>query len=331
MVIKSHLSERSIESIINYLTVNDIDLQLDMYIKGVGFHSIKPNSVYPAEGHPATFHFNPETGRILDVSALVYIKRGEGSLMSHRFPASRKIREGDVFFLFPREWHSYQPDRETGWDEYWVTFDGSYFARYLHTLVNPEEPILHVGINDRIVELFQEMIYYAREKELCSQHILIGILLHILGHMHSIVRQKCHNSKEYDQIQRGCIMIRENIHQRFTIEEIASNLNMGYSSFRKSFKHFTGISPLQYTLNLKIEKAKEMLINTTLPVKEIAFSLNFDSAGYLSYVFRNKVGMNPQRYRESVVRGNTLLPVTPQEEKQPAREGEGVTPMEITG
>lgn len=306
MVVKSYLSQKSPESIINYLTVKNADLQLEMNVKGVGFHSIGPNSVYPADGHPAQFHFNPEMGRILDVFALVYIKRGKGSFQSHRFPASREIKEGDVIFLFPMEWHTYQPDRETGWDEYWITFDGSYFYRYLHTLVKPEEPILHVGINERIVELFLEMIHYAREQELCSQHILIGILLHILGHMVFNVRQKIENSKEYDQIQKGCILIRENIHQRFTVEEIAGKLNMSYSSFRKMFKHFTGLSPLQYVLNLKIEKAKEMLINTALPVKEIAFSLNFDSAGYFSYVFRNKVGMNPQYYRDSVIRGNAI-------------------------
>ncbi len=295
---KSLLSEKELDSIINYLTVKDADLQLDMYIKGVGFHSIKPNSAYPADGHPVRFHFNPEMGRILDVFALVYIKKGEGTYQSSRISTPRKIGEGDVFFLFPKEWHSYQPDKETGWDEYWVTFDGNYFARYLRSFVNPEEPFMHVGINERIVELFHEMIYHAREQELCSQHILIGILLHMIGLMISTVRLKSQNSKEYDQIQKGCILIRENIHRRFTLEEIASNLNMSYSSFRKMFKHFTGISPLQYVLNLKIEKAKEMLINTTLPVKEIAFSLNFDSAGYFSFVFRKKVGVNPLNYRE---------------------------------
>jgi len=174
--------------------------------------------------------------------------------------------------------------------------------------VNPQEPFLHVGIIDRIVELFHEMIDYIREQELCSQHILIGILLHILGRMNSTLRQKSRNSKEYDQIQKGCILIREKIHQRFTIEEIAGNLNMGYSSFRKMFKQFTGISPLQYTLNLKVEKAQEMLINTELPLKEIAFVLNFDSASYFSYVFKHKVGMNPQNYRDSVIRGNVSIP-----------------------
>lgn len=308
MVVKSLTPDKYPDSIINYLPVKDADLQLEMYIKGVGFHSIKPNSNYPAEGHPSRFHFNPEMGRVLDVFALVYIKRGEGTFKSHRFPAPRKIREGDVFFLFPREWHSYQPDKETGWDEFWVTFDGKYFNRFINSIADPEAPFLHVGINEHVVELFHEMIYYAREQELCSQHILTGILLHILGLMNATLRLKCRNSKEYEQIQKGCILIRENIYRRFTLEEIARDLNMSYSSFRKMFKQFTGISPLQYVLNIKIEKAKEMLINTADPVKEIAFALNFDSAGYFSFAFRKKTGMNPQRYRESVPQVNPFPP-----------------------
>ena len=44
----------------------------------------------------------------------------------------KRIAKGDVFFLFPGQWHSYRPFNNTGWDEYWITFKGDYFFNLLN-------------------------------------------------------------------------------------------------------------------------------------------------------------------------------------------------------
>ena len=74
-------------------------------------------------------------------------------------------------------------------------------------------------------------------------------------------------------------------------------MNVGYSWFRKLFKNYTGLSPGQYYLQLKIEKAKELLCNSNSPIKKIAQELNFDSSFYFSRIFKDKTGLKPTEYR----------------------------------
>ena len=66
------------------------------------------------------------------------------------------------------------------------------------------------------------------------------------------------------------------------------------------FKNYTGVSPLQYQLDLKVLRAKEMLLQTDRTVKEISYALGFQSIYYFSRVFKSKLGVAPTEIRRSV-------------------------------
>ena len=80
-----------------------------------------------------------------------------------------------------------------------------------------------------------------------------------------------------------------------TPEEIAKKAGMGYSLFRKLFKEQKNYAPVQYFQNLKIQKAIELLTTTTIPVKEIAYRLDFESPAYFSARFKKQTGKSPDR------------------------------------
>ncbi|PGH38989.1 MAG: hypothetical protein CRN43_11805 [Candidatus Nephrothrix sp. EaCA] len=98
-------------------------------------------------------------------------------------------------------------------------------------------------------------------------------------------------------------MFRSNISNPYSAEQAAEELNVGYSWFRKLFKNYTGVSPGKYYLQLKIEKAKELLSNSLVPVKEISIDLNFESNFYFSKIFKEKTGRTPTEYRKLMVNG----------------------------
>ena len=80
----------------------------------------------------------------------------------------------------------------------------------------------------------------------------------------------------------------------------AEESNIGYSYFRKMFKKYTGVPPVQYHLDLKILRAKEMLLNTDRSIKEISYDLGFQSIYYFSRIFKSKLGVSPSAIRKSV-------------------------------
>ena len=81
------------------------------------------------------------------------------------------------------------------------------------------------------------------------------------------------------------------------LEDLAMKLNISYSWFRRIFKEYTGYAPAKYFQELKLRKAKQLLIDTPLSVKEISFSLGFQSTEYFFMFFKKHTGFTPLGYR----------------------------------
>jgi AraC-like DNA-binding protein len=81
------------------------------------------------------------------------------------------------------------------------------------------------------------------------------------------------------------------------MEKLAQEHNVSYVWFRKAFKDIIGTSPGQYHLNIKIEKAAQMLRETTLTVSEVADKTGFESEFYFSRFFKKKMNTTPSEYR----------------------------------
>lgn len=82
------------------------------------------------------------------------------------------------------------------------------------------------------------------------------------------------------------------------IEAYIAGLSISQSWLRKSFRKRYGMSPAKYRQHLIFERARRLLKNTRLSIKEIAFQLGFDSQNYFSRVFKTHVGVSPLEYRE---------------------------------
>ncbi len=84
--------------------------------------------------------------------------------------------------------------------------------------------------------------------------------------------------------------MRQNVEHEINLEQLADQHHVGYSYFRKMFKKYTGVSPGQYHLQLKIMRAKDLLISTDKSIKEISYEHGFQSIYYFSKIFKKKVG-----------------------------------------
>jgi AraC-like DNA-binding protein len=82
------------------------------------------------------------------------------------------------------------------------------------------------------------------------------------------------------------------------MEDLANHFNVGYSYFRQMFRKYTGISPTQYHLSLRIQKAKDLLVSTEMSLKEIALELGFETYFYFSRIFKDKTGKSPMEFRK---------------------------------
>lgn len=282
-----------------YLVANDRDLLWGLTISTIGYEEIQPDDPYPTHGHADGYYFNVNDGRKLNEYQLLYILEGEGTFNSEHIKDA-PVTEGDLFLLFPGEWHTYHPTPKTGWKSYWIGFKGKNMDdRVAAGFLKPEKPIYHVGYSAEIIQLYKSAYKAAMEEKAYSQQLLAGIVNHLVGMMYSLERN-IELSKEHlyiDLINRARLRIREALESNLTIQDIAEELGLSYSNFRKQFKLYTGISPATYQQDLKLQRAKELLTTTSISIKEIAYRLNFDSPDYFSAKFKIKTGRKPSEMR----------------------------------
>ena len=156
-----------------------------------------------------------------------------------------------------------------------------------------------MGFSDEIVQLYKHAFDSAVIEAAYSQQLMAGIVNHLIGIMYSLERnlQLSKNQSHVDMISRARLRIREALESSLTIQQVAEDMGVSYSNFRKLFKEHTGISPAIYQQDLRLQRAKELLSTTDMSVKEIAYRLNFESPDYFSAKFKIKTGRRPSEFR----------------------------------
>ena len=282
-----------------YLVVNPRDVQWGLTVSTVGYEEIGVADTYPTRGHADGYYFDIDKGRVLNEYQLLYITEGEG-IFNSAHAKDIPLKAGDLFLLFPGEWHTYYPTGKHGWKSYWIGFKGKNVDdRVKAGFLSVDKPIYHVGFSADIIRLYEEAYKRAQEEAPYLQQILAGIVNHLVGLMYALERSM-ELSKDHtrvDMINLARLRIRESLEADLTIQQIAEDLGVSYSNFRKLFKEFTGISPALYQQDLRLQRAKELLATTSLSIKEIAYRLRFESPDYFSSKFKIKTGKKPSEFR----------------------------------
>lgn len=280
-----------------YLTINPSDQKWGLTTHSVGHQVISENEAYPPQVHPTRYLFNIENGRILNEYQLLYITKGRGMFSSESSGRSQ-VKEGYMFLLFPGEWHTYRPDPETGWNEYWIGFDGRIMDEWVKDgFFHMESPVFNIGLNEEIIALYKRAIIIAEAQEANYQQALSGIACNLVSMALYLSRNRDFNKSDVaSQMNQAKIAVHENI-SAITPEELARITCMSYSKFRKIFKEYTGFAPSQYIQEVRITMAKELLTNTSKSIKEIAIELGYENKDYFFTVFKKVTGNTPITYR----------------------------------
>ena len=281
-----------------YLIVNERDKRFGLSVTTVGFQAIRAGSVYPPRNHPDAYYFTAQKGRVLHEYQLVYITKGRGTFASDTTP-SVDISKGQILFLFPGQWHTYAPLQKTGWNEYYIGFEGPIIDNLVkNSFISKENQILDIGINEELASLFARALEVAEADKTAAQQYLSGIVLHIMGAVLAISQNKRYEVDNAAQkIESAKIIMHENVYKDIDPEELALKLGISYSWFRKVFKEYTGYAPAKYFQELKLRKAKQLLIESSMSVKEICYESNYTSTEHFFSVFKKRTNFTPTEYR----------------------------------
>ncbi|GAA4950563.1 AraC family transcriptional regulator [Algibacter agarivorans] len=273
------------------------DKKWGFYVNNLGRTVIEKNSVYPSKDHPDNYVFTWDKGRVLEEFHMVLITKGKGAFESTK-TGKVKISDGDIFLLFPGEWHRYKPKKKTGWTERWIGFSGDIAKQFLSNgFFSPNDPIISKCNKTNVLNYFNTLFKLFDEEPFGFQKTASGICIQLMAELHNIKNGGNNLEHLNTMVSRAKGIMYKNIDKSIDLIKIASDLGISYSKFRLDFKTQTGVSPLQYYLLLKVEKSKELLLNTKKTQKEIAYELGFESDYYFNRLFKSKTGLAPGKFR----------------------------------
>lgn len=226
-----------------------------------------------------------------NTACIEYVVSGKG----HVFIDGKEytLHAGDTYYLPEGHDHYYYADRDEPWEKMWVNFSGV-FADRLAAICGVGETFHYPALNTS--DLLQKMHHYAAHAdpslafEQCS-----SILSQLFIRMSNSLLAP---SVPYGSpVEKMVLYIEQHAAEALTLEQIAAVCQKSVSQAERLFRAERGCSLYHYVLEQKLTIARQLLTETGMTVKDIAFYLSFNDEFYFSGLFRRKVGMSPTKYR----------------------------------
>ncbi|MED4958592.1 AraC family transcriptional regulator [Paenibacillus macerans] len=218
----------------------------------------------------------------------------------------RRCCPGDTFVIFPGVLFSYEADSQNPWHYAWVALKGAGVSRQLADVgITPGSPVCHSGdiaALHRPYTRIRSAFRHADDPRLESLEASgwLTLLFHQLGlaNRELLPAPETMEPAMIDrQVEQAVRWITLQYHQPISIGELSRRLGYHRAHLFHAFKARTGLSPKQYLMKVRIEKAKELLAGP-LTVDQIAASVGFNDALYFSRQFKKATGLPPSEYRK---------------------------------
>ncbi|MBK6936922.1 MAG: AraC family transcriptional regulator [Chitinophagaceae bacterium] len=205
------------------------------------------------------------------------------------------------FFILPQnKSHAYGSSGDHPWTIYWIHFGGSAIAELnkIQAIEKHFKPS-YIKNSDEIISIFNKIyktlqLGYSIDNLLFANMCLSQFLtLFVYNFRHF----ESSGTDKLDCVDNAILYMREHINENIPLSELSKHYNYSVSRFSNLFKKKTGYAPIDYFLQMKMQKACQQLDFTNQSVKEVAFSMGFDDPYYFSKRFRTIIGVSPKKYR----------------------------------
>ena len=232
---------------------------------------------------------------------MLYIKKGYGHFLIKG--KMQKVTAPSIVLYKPHERQNYIYEKNKNAYVFWIHFSVSMVEHYLNKYrinyplmkLSREFPLYEACVNRLLVEIQSEF-----SADIC------GALLHTLLIDLSRVYSQTPNEASRSANSTDMLSLMHELMQRtfaedHTVKHYADMCDLTEIHFIKIFREKFGITPHRYIIHLRIDKASQLLMETTLSVQAIANSVGFENAFYFSRLFKSITNLTPTEFRKKYI------------------------------
>ena len=257
----------------------------EVFIENKELKDINPRACGEAQCMPG--HYWPE----YDASRgsrpyylLHYVMSGCGVLYA---PEDRyEVKAGQVFVVLPNELIAYEADMDDPWRYCWIGFESmldlsNVFPQY----------VISVPECAHIFNAFRDCVNITQDRE----WYICGKIFELLSLLDT------HKNPEKNQTQRYVKIAQNYIDVHYSdsdlkVSSMAAKLNLDRAYFSKIFNKYTGKSPQQYIVELRLDRAADIMVNQGLSPGEAAQHVGYGDIFNFSRMFKRRFGVSPSAY-----------------------------------
>lgn len=135
--------------------------------------------------------------------------------------------------------------------------------------------------------------------EIRTRSALSSILLLLLEKEGEAISRPAKSQAETDRIRQMLSFIQMHYTQPIRVQQIADSAFISRRECMRVFRNIIGLSPIQYVIGLRVQKAKQLLLETDRPILDICVSCGFQNQSYFTKAFREKTGLSPLQCRKA--------------------------------
>lgn len=160
-----------------------------------------------------------------------------------------------------------------------------------------------VPISDIITHYVDSLIYYLEHPNLINDELIKikvkELILLLIKTDEGIGLREVLNQLFNPSAFQFKEVVQNNLFDDLSIQELAAIAGMSLSSFKRKFYEIFSTSPKVYINQQRIDRAKELLISSSLQISEIAYQVGFNELGYFSRIFSKQEGISPSQFKKN--------------------------------
>ena len=209
---------------------------------------------------------------------------------------------GSCFLIPPNKTFIYKQDNEKPWEYVWFEFDGDAVPKLLANTNFAKEYFFKITYFNSVLKTidYYKNIYTKRKKDTDTIYST-NFLLDIFASLINDCQRKIENT-DLNKHELKIIKIKRYIEDNYNdpdlnIAIIANHFYFTQSYLTRLFKKYAKITPIQYLIKIRMEKASELLSQNNFSVLQVAESVGYKNQFYFSKEFKNYYGIVPSKYK----------------------------------